>query len=121
MFVGPAELKLAAAFIGVAKGVARGGAEKLIGFAAGRWLERLEKHGAEFAAKTSVEYLQGTNALIRGGTAEGVEMFIRKGGDKLFYRESTNEFAVVTRYGKVISTYLKPREGRAYFDGERLP
>jgi RHS repeat-associated protein len=115
--VGPAEVKAGILFVATAKS----GADRLIGFAAGRWLEHFQKHGAEFGAKTAVEYLRGANALIRGGIAEGVETFVRKGGDRLFYRESTNEFAVLARDGKTIRTYFKPREGRQYFDKQRLP
>jgi RHS repeat-associated protein len=118
-FVGPAEIKFAAVLFGVAKGLAREGAERLVGFAAGRWLEHFEKHGAEVGAKTAVEYLRGANALIRGG--KGVETFVRSGGDKLFYREATNEFGVLAKDGKTIRTYFKPREGRQYFDNQKLP
>lgn len=93
-------------------GYGRAGRE-LIGFAPGKWLTHFEKHGAEFGAKNAVEYLKGANKLIKGG--EGVETMVRKNGDKLFYRSATNEFAVVTKDGKTIRTYVKPDRGRDYF------
>jgi RHS repeat-associated protein len=115
--VSDAELALTAT--GVAIGlVSFGGgygkaSRELIGFVPGKWLTHFEKHGAEFGAKNAVEYLKGANKLISGG--EGVEVAIRKNGDKLFYRSATNEFAVVTKDGKAIRTYFKPNRGRDYF------
>ncbi len=94
-------------------GIAREGGEKLIGFAAGKWLTHFEKHGAEFGFKNAVEYLRAANALIRGG--KGVETVVRKNGDKLFYRTATNEFGVLAKDGKTIRTYFKPDDGRDYF------
>jgi hypothetical protein len=120
-WLGAEEIKagLALAKVGVvAVGLlARDGGEKLLGFAAGKWLEHFEKHGAEVGAKNAVEYLRGANELIRGG--KGVETFVRKNGDKLFYRKSTNEFGVLAKDGKTIRTYFKPKEGERYFLAQR--
>src|SRR5574341_2188349 len=92
-----------------------GGALKFLGlggkiagkaFAPGKWLSHFEKHGAEFGAKTSVEYLRGAQKLT-SGVEEGVQTFVRANGDTLFYRASTNEFSAVSRE-VVIRTYFKP-------------
>lgn len=81
-------------------------------FAAGKWLTHFEKHGAEFGYKNSVEYLRGAQRLLQGGP--GVETFVRKNGDTLFYRGATNEFGVRTPDG-IIRTYFKPTEGMQYW------
>lgn len=107
-----AKVGLAASFIlSALPGVGEGA--RLLGFAPGRWLSHFAEHGAEFGYKTAVEYLRGANALIRGG--EGVQTFVRAGGDRLFYREATNEFAVLARDGQTIRTYFKPRDGAQYW------
>lgn len=82
-------------------------------FAAGRLAGHFEKHAAEFGFKSEAEYLAGANALIKGG--EGVETSVRANGDKLFYREATNEFGVLAGDGKTIRTYFKPTDGKAYW------
>jgi RHS repeat-associated protein len=84
-------------------------------FAAGKWLTHFEKHGAEFGYKNSVEYLRGGQKLLQGGP--GVETFVRKNGDTLFYREATNEFGVRTQDG-IIRTYFKPVEGKQYWSNQ---
>ena len=76
-------------------------------------MTRFEKHGAEFGYKNAVDYLKGANRLIQGG--DGVETYVRRNGDVLFYREATNEFAVVAKDGKTIRTYFRPEDGRKYF------
>jgi hypothetical protein len=69
-----------------------------------------EKHAAEFGISTAAEYLQSAQRFFAGEA----ETFMR-GTDKLFYREATNEFGVLSGSGS-IRTYFKPSEGRAYFD-----
>jgi RHS repeat-associated protein len=86
---------------------------RLLGFASGKWLLHFEKHGAEAGANTAVEYLRLANDLMRGGP--GVQTFVRSSGDKLFYREATNEFGVLASDGKTIRTYFKPEDGRNYW------
>lgn len=102
-----AELGVTAAGVGLGLVTFGGGygrtARSLTGFAPGKWLTHFEKHGAEFGYKNAVEYLKGANRLIQGG--DGVETYVRRNGDMLFYGEATNEFAVVAKDGKTIRTY----------------
>lgn len=76
-------------------------------------MTHFQKHGAEFGYKNAVEYLKGANRLIQGG--DGVETYVRRNGDMPFYREATNEFAVVAKDGKTIRTYVRPEDGYKYF------
>jgi RHS repeat-associated protein len=82
----------------------------LLSFVPGRWLPHFEKHGAEFGYKTSVEYLQGANKLVRAPDTISKTV----GKNTYFYQESTNGFAVV-RGGK-LRTYFRPDRGRAHYE-----
>lgn len=77
-------------------------------FAPGKLLSHFEKHGAELGAKNAEEYLRGAQKLAEGG--EGVASTVRANGDRLFYKEATNEFTVVNKDG-TIRTYFQPKEG----------
>ena len=90
------------------------GAEAALRFAPGKWLSHFQLHGAEFAYKTSVEYLQGARSLI-GRT--GVQSFLRANGDRLFYDVAKNQFAVVTKKG-IIRTFFRPRDSLKYWLGQ---
>lgn len=88
-------------------------------FTPGRWLPHFEKHGAAncwwgncLGHTNSVEYLRGAQSLTRGGP--GIATFVRKSGDTLFYRSSTNEFAVLS-HDNIIRTYFKPDDGLDYW------
>jgi len=81
-------------------------------FAPGEWLRHFMKHGSEFGISNSVEYLRAAQKLVSGGS--GVYTFTRSNGDVLFYRPTTNEFAVLTSRN-VIRTFFKPAEGVLYW------
>ena len=102
---------------GLLKGV-EGAAETtkaLPRFEPGRWLKHFEDHAAEFGYRTPVEYLRGARDFV---ARTDVETFTRVGGrtdgDRLFYDEATNYFAVLRKDG-VLRTYFRPRDGRAYW------
>jgi len=86
------------------------------GFRPGKWLKHFEKHGQEFGAKNSVEYLQGA---LRLKNAQAGGDILRKydsaTGISRTYNRATNEFVSTNKDGS-IRTYLKPREGAQYFD-----
>ena len=64
---------------------------------------------------TKEDYLRGAQALVRGGP--GVET-LQQRGDTLFFKESTDEFAVLSDRG-VIRTYFKPDDGRRYWERQK--
>jgi pyocin large subunit-like protein len=68
----------------------------------------------EFGNITIDEYLEGARKLINSKPGGNILTKTRSNGDILFYNQSTNEFAVVTKDG-VIRTYFKPKEGIKYF------
>jgi hypothetical protein len=69
-----------------------------------------EKHAAELGVSTAAAYLESAQRFFAGEAETAM-----RGADKLFYRESTNEFGALRGSGN-IRTYFKPSEGRAYFD-----
>ena len=73
-----------------------------------------EKHGSEFGNITQEQYLDQVNALMQSQNEE-VLTKTRSNGDVMFYRETTNEFAVKT-VKNVIKTYFKPSDGIAYYN-----
>jgi pyocin large subunit-like protein len=85
-------------------------------FAPGQLEHHFAKHGGEMGFATKEDYLRAAQALVRGGP--GVDTW-RQGGDTLFFRESTNEFAVLSERG-VIRTYFKPSDGRRYWERQKL-
>lgn len=84
-------------------------------FAPGQLEHHFAKHGAEMGFATKEEYLRAAQALVRGGP--GVETY-QRGGDTLFFKESTDEFAVLSDRG-VIRTYFKPNDGRRYWERQK--
>ncbi|APR86876.1 hypothetical protein A7982_12225 [Minicystis rosea] len=84
-------------------------------FAPGQLERHFEKHGWDMGFTTKEAYLQAAQALVRGGP--GVEI-LHRGGDTLFYKESTNEFAVLSS-ANVIRTYFQPDGGRRYWERQK--
>ena len=102
---------------GLLKGVdgAAETAKALPRFEPGRWLKHFDDHAAEFGYRTPVEYLRGARDFVK---RTDVETFTRVGGrtdgDRLFYDQASNTFAVLRKDG-VLRTYFRPRDGRAYW------
>jgi pyocin large subunit-like protein len=84
-------------------------------FAPGQLEQHFRKHGAEMGFATKEDYLRAAQALVRGGP--GVETWRRR-GDTLFYKEQTNEFAVLSDRN-VIRTYFRPDDGRRYWERQK--
>jgi pyocin large subunit-like protein len=84
-------------------------------FAPGQLEQHFAKHGAEMGFATKEDYLRAAQALVCGGP--GVETF-QRGGNTLFFKESTDEFAVLSERG-VIRTYFKPSDGRRYWERQK--
>jgi pyocin large subunit-like protein len=84
-------------------------------FAPGQLERHFRKHGREMGFATKEDYLRAAQALVRGGP--GVETW-RRGGDTLFYKEQTNEFAVLSDRN-VIRTYFRPDGGRRYWERQK--
>jgi RHS repeat-associated protein len=79
-------------------------------FAKGQLLNRhFKNHGLDFGPITKEEYLRKAQSFFQL-TPEGLDVFVntrKSDGALVFYRQSTNEFGVVTTDG-VIKTYYKP-------------
>jgi pyocin large subunit-like protein len=84
-------------------------------FAPGQLEQHFRKHGAEMGFATMEDYLRAAQALVRGGP--GVET-LQQGGDTLFFREDTDEFAVLSSRN-VIRTYFRPDDGRRYWERQK--
>jgi hypothetical protein len=84
-------------------------------FAPGQLEHHFQKHGAEMGFSSQADYLRAAQALVQGGP--GVETY-RRGGDTLYFRESTGEFAVVSDRN-VLRTYFKPGDGRGYWERQK--
>jgi pyocin large subunit-like protein len=84
-------------------------------FAPGQLEQHFQKHGAEMGFSSEADYLRAAQALVQGGP--GVETY-RRGGDTLYFRESTGEFAVVSDRN-VLRTYFKPGDGRRYWERQK--
>jgi hypothetical protein len=81
-------------------------------FAPGQLEHHFAKHGGEMGFANQGDYLRAAQALALGGP--GVETF-RRGGDTLFFKEATGEFAVVSDRN-ALRTYFKPDDGRRYWE-----
>ncbi|MGV8930135.1 MAG: S-type pyocin family protein [Brevundimonas sp.] len=76
-----------------------------------------ERNGSDFGATTAQDYLAKVQAFTTRPPA-GTERVERPNGDVLLYQASTNTFAVVSRDG-VPKTMFKPRDGAAYWAGQK--
>ena len=74
-----------------------------------------QKHGAALGHATKADYQRGARALVAGGP--GIETH-QRGDDKLFFKESTGEFAVLSKRN-VIRTYFRPSDGRRYWERQK--
>ena len=76
------------------------------------WESHFDKHKHEFDFASKEDYLQGANNMLAQ-----TDLLTKKedDGDDLYYREITNEFAVVSTDG-YLRTYFKPNDGIAYFN-----
>lgn len=84
-------------------------------FAPGQLERHFQKHGHEMGFATKEDYLRAAQDLVRAGP--GVEI-LERGGDTLFYRAQTNEFAVLS-HRNVIRTYFRPDDGRRYWERQK--
>ena len=76
-----------------------------------------ERNGSDFGATTAQDYLAKVQTFTTRPPA-GTERVERPNGDVLLYQASTNTFAVVSRDG-VPKTMFKPRDGAAYWAGQK--
>ena len=84
-------------------------------FAPGQLEQHFQKHGGEMGFATQADYLRAAQALVMGGP--GVETW-QRGGDTLYFKEATGEFAVVSDRN-VLRTYFKPGDGRRYWERQK--
>ncbi|WP_460263618.1 hypothetical protein [Clostridium sporogenes] len=78
-----------------------------------------EKHvikQGEFGNITKIDYLKGAQNLV-DSPGNDILTKVRKNRDIVFYRQSTNEFAIKTKEG-IIRTYFKPKGGIDYFNAQ---
>ena len=81
--------------------------------------QHFQKHGAEFGARSAAEYEAMAAAFIESATRgdKGIRSTSRANGDRLFYRDATNEFSVLSKDG-FIRTYFKPDQGLRYWNNQ---
>jgi len=75
-------------------------------FAPGELEAHYLKHGYQFGNITQDEYLANAQSLLNTGPGGNILEKIRPNGDILHYKESTGEFAAMTKEGR-IRTYFK--------------
>ena len=75
--------------------------------------DNYEKFGTEMGFESASEYERAASAVIRNPNS--LFKVERKDGDGLYYRESTNEFVILSADG-YIKAYYNPEEGKDYFD-----
>ena len=68
----------------------------------------------EFGNLSKEEYLHRAQELVTSEPGGDILVKRRSNGDRLFYNQRTNEFAVLTEDG-IIRTFFKPRDGIDYF------
>ncbi|MBO2531856.1 MAG: hypothetical protein CW342_02990 [Thermoactinomycetaceae bacterium] len=68
----------------------------------------------EFGNISKEEYLRRAQELVTSEPGGDILVKRRSNGDRLFYNQRTNEFAVLTEDG-IIRTFFKPRDGIDYF------
>ncbi len=71
-----------------------------------------EKHGIEMGFSSPGEYLDAANALINN--PEALHKYEEEDGDEVFFLESTNEIAFVSRDGYIRTYFIC--NGKDYFD-----
>jgi len=75
--------------------------------------EHYEKHGREMGFADAKAYEAAASSVISDSSS--LFKTEQEDGDGVYYRESTNEFVVLSVDG-YIRTYFKPSSGKAYFD-----
>ncbi len=86
---------------------------KAANFLSGQLQAHFLKHGYQFGEITELDYLEDARKLLDASPDGDVLEKIRDNGDIEHYRESTHEFAVMTKMG-CIRTFFKANN--AYWD-----
>lgn len=106
---------------GNAKGARRGHPTRHTGFAWARGFNRntlashFAKHGKEMGLKNKYSYAAHAISFANRVNRKDCISFIDKRGSTYKYNVKTNELAIITKKGIVVS-YFKPKEGKAYYD-----
>ena len=79
---------------------------------ADRLASHYEKHGMEMGFESEEEYLEGANALINN--PEALHKTEAEDGDDIYYLESTNEIAFVSKEGYIRTYFIC--SGKSYYD-----
>ncbi|OGO25833.1 MAG: hypothetical protein A2136_00640 [Chloroflexi bacterium RBG_16_54_11] len=69
--------------------------------------DHFKKHGAEFGYTNESQYLKGAQDFVGTKGNQGVLSKVRANGETVIYNPKTNEFAIVSKDGSII-TYFKP-------------
>lgn len=72
-------------------------------------------HGKQMGCKTKWDYASKAVKFANKVDSRHCESFVDNKGTTYKYNKVTNEFAMITKKGIVI-TYFKPKEGKKYFD-----
>ncbi|MBP5490321.1 MAG: hypothetical protein J6Y10_06955 [Lachnospiraceae bacterium] len=76
--------------------------------------DHFNRHGSQVGAPTLSSYVAKAVSYANTVNRKDVESFVDSRGSTYKYNKVTNEFAVITRSGVVV-TYYKPADGRAYY------
>lgn len=68
----------------------------------------------EFGKISKKKYLRRAQELVTSEPGGDILVKRRSNGDRLFYNQKTNEFAVLSEDG-IIRTFFKPKDGIDYF------
>jgi len=106
---------------GNVKGARRGHPTRHIGFAWAKGFNRntldnhFAKHGKDFGINNKYSYAAHAISFANRVNLRDCISFIDKRGSTYKYNIKTNELAIITNKGVVVS-YFKPKEGKAYYD-----
>lgn len=109
---------------GNARGGHQGHKTKRIGFAWAKdfnkktLLEHFEKHGSQMSSDTVSSYAAHAVKFANTIDRENCVSFIDGKGSTHKYNKKTNEYAVITKDGYVV-TYYKPTNGYKYYKDQK--
>ena len=75
--------------------------------------EHYQKHGVDMGFYTPQDYEDAAEKVIKD--KKSLHKTEAEDGDDVYYKESTNEFVIVSPDG-YIRTYFEPSDGKAYYD-----
>ncbi len=81
-------------------------------------LDHYERHGSEVKADTAASYAAHAVKFANTVDRKNCVSFIDEKGSTYKYNKETNEFAIISKKG-IIVTYFKPEKGYQYYMSQR--